>query len=246
VDFILAWIDTTAPATLNFHASVALAARTPAIDGTRGLVAVSEGASGFQGTDLNNDGDKGDAVLFLLDTGTAPGTVSNFGLATSAYQVSGVDAFVGVDEAAQGTDFNGNGSATDTVQFYLDLGDAIPAPRGLGIVATSGTFFRFSAQEVRVAAVLPEGQSATYGDLNQDGDTLDSALELIALNPSLAPPPFISPTPFFAGECSAGSSQPLRTGTATFVFPASEAMAGEDMNGDADLLDTVLCITRIQ
>jgi hypothetical protein len=247
LDFILAWVDTTAPATLNLHATVALAARTPAIGATRGLVAVSEGASGFQGTDLNLDGDKADAVLFLVDTGTSPGTVSSFSLAAPVYEILGVDAFVGVDESAQGGgDLNGNASATDVVQFYIDLGDPIPAPRGLGIVATSGTFFRLSPQEVRVAAVLPEGQSPIYGDLNADGDTDDSALELIALNPSLSPPPFVTPTPYFAGECSAGVAQPLRTGTDTFVFPASEAMAGADMNGDADILDTVLCITTIQ
>jgi hypothetical protein len=247
LDMILAWVDTTAPATLNLHATVALAARTPAIDGTRGLVAVSEGASGFTGTDLNLDGDKSDAVLFLVDTGTAPGAVTGFALAAAGYEVSGIDAFVGVDEASQGGgDLNGNASATDVVQFYIDLGDPVPAPRGLGIVTTSGTFFRLSAQEVRVAAVLPEGQSGTYGDLNGDGDTADSALELIALNPSLSPPPFVSPTPYFAGECSAGVARPLRTGTGTFVFPASEAMAGTDLNGDTDLLDTVLCVTTIQ
>lgn len=247
LDAILAWVDTTAPATLNLHATVAVAARTPAIDGTRGLVAVSEGASGFGGTDLNLDGDKADAVLFLVDTATAPGTVANLSLAAPAYALSGIDAFAGVDESAQGgADLNGNGSTTDVVQFYIDLGDPVPAPRGLGIITTSATFFRLSAQEVRVAAVLPEGQSATYGDLNGDGDTADSALELIALNPSLSPPPLISPTPYFAGECSAGAAQPLRTGPGTFVFPTSEAMAGADLNEDGDLLDTVLCVTTIQ
>jgi len=245
VDLILAWIDTNTPATLHVLASIALAAQTPVIDGTRGLVAVSEGASGFQGTDLNLDGDKADMVLFLVDT--VAGTTTNFARAIQTYALVGVDAFVGVDEAAQaGGDLNGNGIATDVVQFYIDLGDPTPAPRGLGIIATAGTFFRLTPDEVRVAAILPEGQSAIYGDLNGDGDTNDSGLELFALDPSLSPPPFISPTPFFAGECSAGVAQPLRTGDGTFVFPTSESMAGADLNGDADLLDTVLCITRIQ
>ncbi len=246
-DLILAWTDTNTPATLHVLTTIALAARTPAIDGTRGLVAVSEGASGFQGTDLNLDGDKADAVLFLVDTSAIPGTTTNFRLAGPGYSLSGVDAFVGVDEAAQGGgDLNGNGVATDVVQFYIDLGDPVPQPRGLGLIATSRTFFRLTPQEVRIAAILPEGQSGNYGDLNGDGDTDDSGLELIALDPSLAPPPFLSPTPFFAGECSAGIAQPLRTGDGTFVFPTSEAMAGADLNGDADLGDTVLCVTRIQ
>jgi hypothetical protein len=247
VDLILAWVDTNTPATLHVLPTIALAALTPAIDGTRGLVAVSEGASGFQGTDLNLDGDKADTVLFLVDTNTSPGTATSFALATSSYALSGVDALVGVDEAAQGGgDLNGNGLAADIVQFYVDLGDPAPAPRGLGIVATSRTFFRLTPDEVRVAAVLPEGQSGTYGDLNGDGDTNDSGLELLALDPSLTPPPFVSPTPFFAGECSAGVAQPLRTGDGTFVFPTPEAMVGEDLNGDLDLADTVLCVTKIQ
>jgi hypothetical protein len=247
VDMILAWIDTTAPATLNILPTIALAARTPAIDGTRGLVAVSEGASGFTGTDLNLDGDKGDTVLFLVHTVGSPGSATNFLLATASYTVSGVDAFVGVDENAQGAgDLNGNGVAGDIVQFYIDLGDIAPAPRGLGIVATSRTFFRLSPGEVRIAALLPEGQSGTYGDLNGDGDLNDSALELLALDPSLAPPPYISPTPFFAGAASTDVSQPLRTADAVFVFPTAEAMAGKDLDGDTDLLDTVLCVTTIQ
>ncbi len=247
IDLILAWTDTNAPTTLHVLASIALVARTPVIDGTRGLVAVSEGASGFQGTDLNLDGDKGDTILFLVDTSAIPGTTTNFALAIQSYALVGVDAFVGVDETAQGgADLNGNGVATDVVQFYIDLGDPTPAPRGLGLVATSRTFFRLTPDEVRVAAILPEGQSGNYGDLNGDGDTNDSGLELLSLDPSLTPPPFIFPTPFFAGECSAGVAQPLRTGDGTFVFPTSETMAGADLNGDADLLDTVLCVTRIQ
>ncbi len=246
-DLILAWIDTNVPTTLHLLPTIALAARTPAIDGTRGLVAVSEGASGFQGTDLNLDGDKADTVLFLVDTNTTPGAATSFLLATSSYALTGVDAFVGVDEAAQGGgDLNGNAIATDVVQFYIDLGDPVPAPRGLGIIATSRTFFRLTPEEVRIAVILPEGQSSNYGDLNGDGDTDDSGLELLALDPSLAPPPFLSPTPFFAGEGSAGVAQPLRTGDGTFAFPTSEAMAGADLNGDGDLLDTVLCVTRIQ
>jgi len=99
---------------------------------------------------------------------------------------------------------------------------------------------------VRIAAILPEGQSANYDDINKDGDTLDSALELITLNPSLVPPPFVSPTPFFAGECSSGTAQPLRTGNGTFVFPTPEPMAGVDLDGDGDMLDTVLCYTKIR
>jgi hypothetical protein len=247
VDSILGWIDTTAPATLHLFPTIALAARTPVIDGNRGLVVVSEGASGLGGTDLNLDGDTADTVLFLVDTPAPPGATANFRLAVSSYTLSGVDAFVGVDEAAQGGgDLNGNGSPGDVVQFYIDLGDPVPLPRGLGIIALSRTFFRLTPEEVRIAAILPEGQSGNYGDLNGDGDTDDSAIELLALDPSLAPPPFISPTPFFAGECSGGISQPLRAGDDTFVFPTSEAMSGKDLNGDSDLVDTVLCVTKIQ
>jgi hypothetical protein len=56
----------------------------------------------------------------------------------------------------------------------------------------------------------------------------------------------VSPTPFFAGECSTGVAQPLRTGDGSFVFPTSEPMAGADLNGDGDFFDTVICVTKIQ
>jgi len=150
VDAILAWIDTK---------RADGAARAPD-DRARGADARDRRdarsrrgigrASGFQGTDLNLDGDKADTVLFLVDTNAARGRRTSFALATSSYALTGVDAFVGVDEAAQGGgDLNGNGIATDTVQFYIDLGDPVPAPRGLGIVATSRTFFRLTPDEVR-------------------------------------------------------------------------------------------------
>jgi hypothetical protein len=246
-DFILAWIDTTAPGTIHLHVGLALAAKAPAISGIRGLVTVSEAATGFGGTDLNGDGDRSDGVVFVLDTSAPPGSTINLALAIAGHSLQGVDALLGVDEASQGNaDMNGNGTRSDILAFYADLADAAPAPRGLGIVMASQNFFRLASDEVRIAAVIPEGQSANYFDLNKDGDALDAGLELIAVDPTFSPPPVLSPTPFFAGIADGGGAPPLRTGDGTFVFPTSEAMANTDLNADADLTDTVLCVTRIQ
>jgi len=246
-DMILAWIPLSAAPTLQVFPGLALAPVTPLIDDSRGLVAVSEAATGFGGTDLNFDGDAMDTVIHVLDTTNAPGSTINLQLAVKTLSLVNLDVLLGVDETAQGNaDINGNGLRTDVIQYYVDLGDPTPAPRGLGIVTASKNFFRLTSQETRIAAILPEGQSANYNDLNGDGDTLDTGLELITLDPSLTPTGIVSPTPFFAGEGSAGTADPLRSAGDTFVFPTAEAMAGADLNGDGDQSDTVLCYTRIQ
>jgi hypothetical protein len=246
-DLILTWIDLGSPGTLHVLPPFALVARTPLVDGLRGLVTVSEPASSFLGTDFNGDGDVNDPVAFVVHMTAAPGTATSLGLAVTRVLLNGADVLLSVDEAAQGNaDRNGNGSTNDVVETYLDLGDASPAPRGLGIIATARTVFRLTADEVRIAVTLPEGQSATYFDLNNDGDATDAGLELIAVNPGVAPPSLIVPTPFFAGIADAGNAPPLRTADGTYAFPTSEPMAGMDLNADGDLLDTVLCLTRIQ
>jgi hypothetical protein len=69
---------------------------------------------------------------------------------------------------------------------------------------------------------------------------------LISVDPGVAPPALIAPTPFFAGIADPGSTPPLRMANGTYAFPTSEPMAGMDLNGDGDALDTILRLTRIQ
>jgi len=248
VDFILGWIDTSgAPRTMNITSTpYTLAPQTPVIDGVRGVVAVSEPAMTFFGIDLNADGDTTDSVAYLLDTSAAPGLMINLNLAVATMVVNGDDAMLGVFEPFQGgTDLNGNASISDVVQFYFDLGDQPHTMRGLGIVSNRFTFFRTATDELRIGALLGEGQSPNFEDLNGDGDLLDTGLDLIHLDATRNPPTIVTPTPYFAGTAAAGVAPPIPIGDDVFVFPSQEAALNTDLNGDGDLADTVLCCTRI-
>jgi len=246
-DVILAWINPASPTVLNLLPTVVLGGTTPVIDGPRGLVTVSEQGSSFAGTDLNGDGDTSDSVAFVLDATATPGTVTNLGIAVTGFAAQGDDALLSISEIAdKNIDRNGNGIVGDIVQAYCDLAAPPSAIRSLAIVSSGQTFFRLSSQELRLATFLQEGQSPTYNDLNRDGDVTDLGLELIALNPTAIPAAILAPTPFFAGTHSLGAAPPLRVGTATFAFATSEAMAGQDLNGDGDLADTVLQYATIQ
>jgi hypothetical protein len=245
-DTLLAWIDTTPGNQFALNlVLLPLAQRPLRIDGTRGLFAVSEVGIGFTGADLNGDTDINDSVLHVIDTAT--GTTINLGVAIGSIALAGTDALVGVTEAAQGgTDLNGDTDTADTVLSYFDLADAVPAERRLAVVAWSLSMFRLSPTELRVAALMPEGQSANFGDLNADGDTLDNFVEHFKFDPTQSPPGPLAPTPSFAGIASLGTAAPLRAGNDVFVFPTSEVSAGEDLNADGDQFDTVLRYTRIK
>ena len=249
LDVVVGWVNVKdAPAAVHVR-PFALSQIPSRIDGTRGVVAVSEANMGIlQGTDLNGDGDASDAVAFRLDTTASPGTMTNLNFAVSTVDLVGEDALLGVPEAGDRmVDLNGNGKVEDTVLVYFSLEVNPVKSRGLAMVSSELTYFRFSATEIRLAVLLREGQSPTFNDLNQDGDTDDTGLKLVAINPSRNPPALISPTPFFAGTAAlgAGSTPPLQCGADVFLFPTSEAMANMDLNGDGDKIDTVLSYTTI-
>jgi hypothetical protein len=248
VDFVLAWINTSgAPGTMNITAPpYTLAPQTPVIDGVRGVVAVSEPSMTFFGIDLNADGDTSDSVAYLLDTSATPGLMINLNLAVATMAVNGDDAMIGVFEPFQGgADLNGNSVVSDVVQFYFDLGDQPHTMRGLGIVSNRFTFFRTADDELRIGALLGEGQSPNFDDLNGDGDVLDTGLDLIHIDATRNPPTVVVPTPYFAGTAAAGLAPPIAIGDDVFVFPSREAAIDTDLNGDGDTADTVLCCTRI-
>ena len=245
-DRVLAWVDTAAsPGTL--HVMPTALAQTPLLAAGRcGLVAVSEMSQGtIVGTDLNGDGDTDDGVAFKLDMTSAPGVLSNLGYAVTTLALVGDDVLLGVPEAGHfHGDINGNGIVGDVVSFYFDFSDSPPTQRGLAVIAPATTFFRQSEREVRLAAVLPEGQSQSFDDLNHDGDDDDLGLVLFSLDPSSAPPTMVQPTPFFAGTGGIFPVPPLRVGNDIFAFPSSELNARVDLNGDGDIVDFVLQYVR--
>jgi hypothetical protein len=244
-DRLVGWVQTTAaPSALNLLPR-AMATLTPRVEGPRALFAVQELADGITGTDHNGDGDKADNVLFVLDASFTPGTATSFALAVATLALSGDDALVGVSEAGQaGVDLNGDADANDVVLRYFDLSDPAPQGRSLGVAALSFAYYRFSPAHVRVAAILPEGQGPPFGDMNGDGDVADNHLVLLGVDPSQDPPAGVPRTPFLAGTASPSAAPPLRIADFGFAFPTSEAMAGEDLDGDGDQLDTVLRYVR--
>ena len=152
----------------------------------------------------------------------------------------GQDALLGRSEFAESRDLNGDSDLDDVVVGYLDLSDPTPTGIALGTVINAVSFFRSSPDEVRIAAILPEGQSPKFGNLNGDGDSTDQGLVLLGTNPTLNPPAGTPLTPFFAGTASPFPTRPLIVGTEVFAFITSEAMDGNDLNQDGDQVDTVL------
>jgi len=245
-DSVFGWVDTrNAPSVIHIL-PLAMAQLPPFVSGDRALVAAHEFSTGaIVGTDLNGDGDTDDSVAHMVDLRTSPGSITNLQIASARIELVGSDAFISVPESGQfGLDLNGNGSANDIVTVYADFGDSPPSMLSLGIVATATSFFRLSQTETRIAAVMPEGQSPRFGDLNSDGDNNDVGISLFTIDPSLSPPRLIAPTPSFAGTASFFTSPPLRVGDEVFVFATSEAMVNKDLNEDGDKDDTILQYVR--
>ena len=245
-DSVVGWVDTrNAPGVIHIL-PVAMASLPPFVAQNRALFAAHEFSTGaIVGTDLNGDTDTDDFVAHMLDMRTAPGTATNLRIAVARIELIGSDAFLGVPESGQfGLDFNGNGKTNDIVTMYSDFGDTPPSMLSLGIVATATSFFRLSDEETRIAAVLAEGQSPRFDDLNNDGDKNDVGISLLNINPSLNPPRLIAPTPSFAGTASFFTSPPLRVGNDVFAFATAESMINQDLNLDGDKDDTILQYVR--
>ncbi len=245
-DVILGWIDPALAATIHLPLGpgavpLSIIAITPQVDRKRAIVAVNEAESGFfPGTDYNGDSDTNDPVAFLVDLVSAPGVALNLAQAIATIELRGQDALLGRSEFAESRDLNGDSDLDDVVVGYLDLSDPTPSGVALGTVINAVSFYRAAPDEVRIAAILPEGQSPKFGNLNGDGDSTDQGLVLLGTNPTLNPPAGTPLTPFFAGTASPFPTRPLIVGTDVFAFITSEAMDGNDLNQDGDQVDTVL------
>ena len=76
----------------------------------------SEGFSGPVGTDLNNDGDTLDDVAVVVNLSTTD--TDELGVAAERAVVQGNEIYLVVDEAQDGTDWNGVNGATDLVLLH--------------------------------------------------------------------------------------------------------------------------------
>jgi hypothetical protein len=240
-DATLAWVDPANPFIANLL-PYAVAQKPMAAGSGRAMFAVSEtGMGAVVGVDLNGDFDSSDDVAFVLDMQSTPSSVTNLRLACVTVEQDGLDALVAVTEAGQAaTDFNGDGDLDDVLRFYFDMGESPPAQLPLGIAPTTLACFRYAEDELRIAAVMPEGQSFNYSDINEDGDETDHVLVLFGVDPSGNPPKTRPETPFVAEVANLRTDPPLILANRGFAWPGLEEMAGIDLNGDGDLFDTVL------
>lgn len=247
-DAVVAWIDTQRfPGAVHVQ-PFALSALPILVDGERALIGISEQADGaIVGKDHNGDGDINDDVAYMLDMPAPRGGMYSLGFAVRTLTLNGSEALIGVPENGHFSgDINGNGIVGDIVTFYVDFSDTPPTTSGLGLVANATSVYRVSTAEVRLAAMIPEGQSSNFNDLNGDGDKKDNAIVLLGIDPSGSAPFLLPPTPFFAGTAGFIVSAPVRVGNNAFAFATAEDMVRQDLNGDGDTLDTVLQYVRYE
>ncbi len=156
----------------------------------------------------------------------APTGVTNLGLADSlGYRVAG-DGFVAftVDEAAQGVDLNGNGTAFDAAVWHVTGADGSTINLGLASppaqkhAAAAGPGFVFAVDETAI------GQ-----DLNGDGDPNDPAV-WHAYTPSSG---------VINIGLAAASNRVWKWGGGVAFHVHETAQGSTDLNGDGDSLDAV-------
>jgi len=243
-DAILAWIDTANAPGVAHSTGLTLGSTPLLIDGTIGLVTVSEAASQLVvGIDYNLDGDISDQVAFRIDTTSAPATLTNLGRATLSTALLGTDAILGVSESAQSNqDFNGDTDRDDIVPFYADLSRPTPGFASLGTSAHGQVMLRTATEGLRLGVLVPEQPLTSRADVNGDGDSTDNALLWVDIDASGTPPRVLSPTPFVIGIAGFTRNAPLPVNARTLLFESSEIMARRDLNGDGDSNDTVLRI----
>jgi hypothetical protein len=173
--------------------------------------------------DRNGDGDQLDHVLAVLDVASA--SVSNVALAIAPnmfYLQEDIGACL-VSEAAQGaTDLNGDGDASDSVLFVLDIASATATNTGVSATHMAGC-------GTKVVLLVPESEDGV--DLNADGDALDIVFHRYDL---------VAGTLANIGQAA---FWPTLAGKRFALLPVREAgQGGVDYTGDGDSMDSVCFI----
>jgi hypothetical protein len=189
--------------------------------------AVDEDSQG--GTDLNNDGDVFDLVLHVFDVKT--GATTRVGLASNVFALGKEWMAFVVDEDSQGgTDFNGDGDATDFVLHVYDLKTGMIT--NVKLDASGGFAF---GKEWLAFAVDERGQGNT--DFNGDGDTADQVVHVFNLHTGTTTNVGLNMSLF-------GS---FGVGKEWLAFAVDERGQGNtDFNGDGDTADQVLHVVDVK
>lgn len=197
-----------------------------AIEPTSALAFVA-GRLGFlvhelaQDEDRNADGDLDDTVVHTLDRLT--GLAVNLGLDAVSLQGWGSRLVFARPEPAGLQDWNGDGDQDDQVLFCWDslLGSTISTG-----IASAGEAAALAGDSILM--VVPE--ASEQDDLNDDGDTDDLVYVLHDLGTHVNTSLCVAVTTPGAGLTEDGRG----------VLLVSEDGQGADLNGDGDMLDSVL------
>jgi len=190
-------------------------------------------------TDFNRDGDFFDNVLHLLDPVT--GTLLNLELAVETLSAFGDGDLVAfkVDEEAQGeTDFDGNGVDDDpdkTVVFVWNAATGESTNLGVVIDAFDPNSLRGRGRNNAIVrgkrVYLPVSEAIQGEDLNGNGDLEDNVFHLYESTTGVT--------------VNLGFSvQDVAFGEHALAFGIRERTSTGDLNGDGDLRDTVLHLSR--
>jgi hypothetical protein len=188
------------------------------------LIALPVDESLHGASDLNDDGDALDEVLFVFDHRT--GLVENTGLAWPPNALFGLTPVIGTDwvlcpvlEGSQGEqDLDANGFVGDVVLFAYD------SVTGARVNLECQTQSRLAARGDEFAFQ----QSESREDLNGDGDTLDSQVLR-----------FFDAVQGFVQDQGFELVQPVLPVNGGWLGLVDEAGQGADLNGDGDTLDGV-------
>jgi hypothetical protein len=208
-DFVAHADDTTTGTVSNLGVAVGL------ISGSGGVAAFAVPESA-QDADLNGDGDKTDGVVHVYDAAVA--TTTNLGLAAAAVRVSNGFVAVMSSEPGDGTDYNGDGDASDFVIQVYDVAASSTTNLGLAISA-------LQVDGGPLALVVDEADQGV--DLNGDADTTDGVAHVYDLG---------SAAMTNLGLAATGG---IRANGDLVGVSVVEADQGVDENGDGDISDLV-------
>jgi len=170
----------------------------------------------------NGDGDQSDRVLAVHPASTA-GSWTNVGKAADAIAVSGSLVAFTVPESAQGVDLDGDGDQGDRV---LHLYDAATAT----LINTGRAVDEFVLGDQLVAFRVNEA-AQHYTDLNQDGDTADSVLQVYDRSTGQIRTSYQAAVTCFLDVCDPRIPYRVKGRTVTFLTYELE-QGGLDLNGD--------------
>ena len=205
------------------------------------MIRTPESAAGLQ---LNGDADLNDMVAQLLDASGPANVLTSLGVAAIDIAISDEIVAVVVPEEAQGSvDRNGDGNADDGVLAVHTIGTAPPAVN-VGLAAS-----RLIASGSDVVFLRPEAaerfnasgctKSGSQCDLNGDGDALDEVVHVYHAATGETENLGLAAGNLLDALVAVEHAEIASKGRLV-VIAVREDGEGADLNGDADLLDSVL------